>query len=275
MKRISARLIFVVLLGLGAAACVSQQNFNALQQRVAQHGERLDSVEQIRPNQANLSAELDALRSQIADLRGRMDELERRFLRPSPSSLPPYSEEPDQTMQQERMEPARQPAAQPVQPEGPSATDEALADLGMTTDQAEELGGPEEPAPMQPDDPARQLYEEALAQFKARNYETAQIMWSDFVKDNPQHELVPNALFWQGEAYYQMQQYPQAILSYQEVIAKHGSSSKYPAALLKQGISFITIGKERAGKLQLNELIRKYPDSPEAQRARDFLKNPG
>lgn len=274
MKRIFLRIIAVVVLGLAATACVSQQNFNALQQRVSQHEQRLDSVEQIRPNQANLSAELDSLRSQMADLRGRMDEIERRFMRPSTSSQPPYSEQP-QTMAQERMEPAQQPARQPEQTQEPSATDEALADLGMTNSQAEELGAPDEDVSAQPADPAQQLYDEALAQFKARNYETAQIMWADFVKDNPQHELVPNALFWQGEAYYQMRQYPQAILAYQEVIAKHAGSAKYPAALLKQGISFITIGKEKAGKLQLNELIRKFPNSPEAQRARDFMKNPG
>lgn len=274
MKRISLRFIGLAVLGFAATACVSQQNFNALQQRVSQHEQRLDSVEQIRPNQANLSAELDSLRSQMADIRGRMDELERRFIRPSTSSLPPYSEQPD-TMQQDRMARAQIPADEYQRPQDPSATDEALADLGMTGSQAAELGASEAAVPSQPSDPAQQLYDEALAQFKARNYENAQLMWADFVKNNPRHDLVPNALFWQGEAYYQMQQYPQAILAYQDVIAKHEGSSKYPAALLKQGISFITIGKEQAGKLQLNELIRKFPDSPEAQRARDFLKNPG
>ena len=140
MKRFSLRFIAVIMLCLALAGCVSQQDFNALQQRVSQHGQRLDSVEQIRPNQANLSAELDTIRSQIADLRGRMDELERRFMRPSPTSLPPYSQEPAQTMPEDRMETAMQPGMETAQPDSPTATDEALADLGMTNDQAEELG---------------------------------------------------------------------------------------------------------------------------------------
>lgn len=276
MKRICTRFIPLALLGLGATACVSQQNFSNLQQQVASNQQRIESVEQIRPNQANLSVELDSLRSQIASLNGRMDELERRFMRPSATSVAPYS---DSTSQSAPLEPQLHPAmqqsqAQPQQQQ--QETNQALSNLGMSNTQAAELGASEEEtAQAQPAEPGRQLYDEALAQFKARNYETAQVMWADFVKENPKSDLVPNALFWQGEAYYQMRQYPQAILSYQEVIAKHAQSNKYPAALLKQGISFITIGKEKAGKLQLNELIKKFPDSQEAQRARDFLKNPG
>jgi tol-pal system protein YbgF len=123
-----------------------------------------------------------------------------------------------------------------------------------------------------PRDTGGALYKRALETFYAKKYGEAQSMWAEFVKLNPEDPLVPNALFWQGEAYYQQQDYPRAVLSYQEVISNHAKSGKYRPSLLKQGISFHKMGKQEAGDLVLKTLVDKYPDSPEARRARTFLK---
>jgi tol-pal system protein YbgF len=84
--------------------------------------------------------------------------------------------------------------------------------------------------------------------------------------------LAANALFWRGESFYQAKDYGQAILSYQEVIDKHPKSNKIPGALLKQGVSFITLGKDKPGRLLLEDLVKRFPDSSEAKRAKDLLK---
>ncbi|THB62897.1 MAG: tol-pal system protein YbgF, partial [Desulfovibrio sp.] len=103
-------------------------------------------------------------------------------------------------------------------------------------------------------------------------YETAQTMWAEFTSTYDGHDLTPNAYFWQGECFYQLRDYPQAILAYQRVIEDHQDSSKYPGALLKQGVSFLAIGKEQAGKVVLEQLTQQFPNSPEAEKAQEFLR---
>jgi TolA-binding protein len=43
--------------------------------------------------------------------------------------------------------------------------------------------------------------------------------------------------------------------------------------MLKQGMSFYHLGRKEAGELVLNELIRKFPDTVEARRARAFMSD--
>jgi TolA-binding protein len=68
-----------------------------------------------------------------------------------------------------------------------------------------------------------------------------------------------------------MQDFDNAILNYNKVIEKYAESSKYPAALLKMGLSLFALNKSKEGELRLEELIRKFPDRAEAGRARMFL----
>ena len=65
-----------------------------------------------------------------------------------------------------------------------------------------------------------------------------------------------------------------AVLAYDDVINKHKDSPKYRSALLKQGISFYKMGKDKPGKIILQELIDKNPGTAEANRAKQFLADP-
>jgi len=118
-----------------------------------------------------------------------------------------------------------------------------------------------------------EMYKKALQMFYDRKYDQAQSLWQAFNKKYPDHSLVPNAWFWQGEAYYQMQDYAHAVLDYQKVIADYSSSNKYKPSMLKQGMTFFKMDKNKAGRLVLEELIDKFPDSIEARRAQGFIAN--
>ena len=246
------KLIILLIACLPLSACIKNNDVVALQNRVAALEQRVDSMQ---PNMADNWAEMQQLQAEMSQLQGRMDELDRRFSAPPPDSLAPsYSDEypgvtpppdsnmtPEETIELYGSEPAQVPANEGT----PQATDT---------------------------DPAQTLYNRALQEFRARNYETAQTLWAEFVESNPRHDLTPNAHFWQGECFYQLRDYPQAVLAYQQVIEDYPQSSKYPSALLKQGVSFLAIGKEQAGKAVLQQLIDKFPNSPEAEKAREFLR---
>ena len=60
---------------------------------------------------------------------------------------------------------------------------------------------------------------------------------------------------------------------YEQVISKYGSSGKAASAYLKQGMCFIKAGKKDAAKVRLQELIKKFPKSPEATRATQLMKD--
>ncbi|SDL20918.1 tol-pal system protein YbgF [Maridesulfovibrio ferrireducens] len=122
-------------------------------------------------------------------------------------------------------------------------------------------------------DPAQALYNKALESFKAREYKKAIVDWSEFTKTFPKNSLVPNSIFWEGECYYQLKDYPNAALKYQVVIAKYPSSNKFKSAMLKQGICLIKLGKTKSGKYILEDLVKKAPESAEAKRAKDVIKN--
>jgi tol-pal system protein YbgF len=130
-----------------------------------------------------------------------------------------------------------------------------------------------EPQKVEVADPAQALYDKALSLFKKRQYEEAIRDWSEFSKTFSKHKLVPNAIFWEGECYYQLGDYANAALKYQGVIAKYQKSNKYRSALLKQGLSLIKLGKKKSGRFILEDLIKKAPTSAEATRAKNILAN--
>ena len=115
------------------------------------------------------------------------------------------------------------------------------------------------------------LYKNALNAFHNREYKQAKELWAEFASQFPEHDLVANAYFWQGECLYQMEKYAQAVLLYDKVISEYDQSAKHPSALLKQGLALYALDKKKAGRIRLQQLINEYADSAEAKRAKNFL----
>lgn len=284
--------------------CVTTSDFDRLRSQVySQEQERIKQQERItqleaelarsQPAQANNWAEVNTLRSQVAGLTGQVDDLRRsqEMQQQAAGGLVTVDTLNTRVVELERKnlfmatqlgivfaEMPPLPAAQPTD-----------SFPGFTTPQAPETQEPPavvqpaipaEPQPVAPPEsqaptglPGQELYQQALENFYAMKYQQAQTMWAEFVKGFPSDPLVPNAIFWQGECFFQMQDYANAVLTYQKVIEDHSKSNKYTAALLKQGISFFKLKKDQAGKLVLEDLIKKHPQSAEAKRAQAYLKD--
>jgi len=311
-KKIMIAGLLATLLGT-IPACVTTSDFDRLRSQVyTQEQERIKLQERItklesdlarsQPAQANSWAELNTMRSQLATLSGQMDdvrraqemqqsapggavtidslnnqvrELERKNLfmasqlgivfdempQAAPATSGPGAGAPGAMVPQSQA-PAAQPA--PAQPE--------LSQPSVAQPPAVQPAAPSDDQP-QGAGPGQDMYQQALESFYAKKYKQAQVTWAEFAKGFPKDPLVPNAIFWQGECFFQLQDYANAVLTYQKVIEDHSKSNKYKAALLKQGISFFKLKKDQAGKLVLDDLIKKYPDSAEAKRAQAYLKS--
>jgi tol-pal system protein YbgF len=117
------------------------------------------------------------------------------------------------------------------------------------------------------------LYQEAKKAFDEGKMEAARKGFEKLIVSYPKSQQADNAQFWIGETYYIEKWYEKAILEYQKVIENYPSGNKIPAALLKQGLSFLNIGETNNGRLLLKELVAKYPGSNEAGIAKKKLES--
>ena len=116
------------------------------------------------------------------------------------------------------------------------------------------------------------LYGRAKQFFDKGEYEDARELFRAFLKQYPKSKNADNAQFWLGEIYYREKWYEKAILEYQKVIENYPKGNKTPSALLKQGFAFLNLDDKANAKLILKELIRKFPESNEANVAKNKLK---
>jgi len=117
------------------------------------------------------------------------------------------------------------------------------------------------------------LYLEAKRAFDDGNLEAARKGFEKLITEFPKSQEADNSQFWIGETYYREKWYEKAILEYQKVIEKYPSGNKVPAALLKQGLSFLNIGETNNARLVLKELVAKYPSTNEASIAKQKLES--
>ena len=116
------------------------------------------------------------------------------------------------------------------------------------------------------------LYARAKQLFDKGEYENARGLFRSFLKQYPKSKRGDNAQFWLGEIYYREKWYEKAILEYQKVIESYPKGNKTPSALLKQGFAFLNLDDKANARLILKELIRKFPESNEANVAKNKLK---
>lgn len=117
------------------------------------------------------------------------------------------------------------------------------------------------------------LFDAGVNSYNARNYTAAERSFSDFVKNYPDHTQSAEAQYYLAECQFQTNHFPEAALAYDTVIKKYPKSSVAPGAYLKQAICFGKMDQKAAARARMQEIISKFPNSPEAARAKSFLKS--
>jgi len=117
-----------------------------------------------------------------------------------------------------------------------------------------------------------ELYESAKQAFDSGQFEVARDKFRQLLQKYPKSKNADNAQFWIGEIYYREKWYEKAIMEYQKVIENYPDGNKVPSSLLKQGLAFFSLDEKANARLILQEMIKKYPASPEAKLAKDKLK---
>ena len=111
-----------------------------------------------------------------------------------------------------------------------------------------------------------------MGQVKGGNPKKGRETLSDFVAQYPGHKLIPNALYWKGEALYAEKDFENAILTFQDVVDRYPRGEKAPDAMYKQGLSFLALKDSKNARILLDLVLKKYPKSNAAEMAKKKLK---
>ncbi|MEY4581408.1 MAG: hypothetical protein RL701_6111, partial [Pseudomonadota bacterium] len=114
------------------------------------------------------------------------------------------------------------------------------------------------------DDGSLANYLGGLRLVRERRYDDALAAFSAFIVDNPTQRMVPNAMYWRGEAHYAKREYAQARSQFEAVLAQYPQSEKAADALLKLALCFRQLGSEDQARGAFRRLRTEYPNSQAA-----------
>jgi tol-pal system protein YbgF len=128
------------------------------------------------------------------------------------------------------------------------------------------------PPPAVPNATADQMYQGARLQLNRGSLSTARRGFQDFLAAYPNHELVPDALYSVAETFY-FTAPDSALAYYVQVVGRFPKAAKASTALYKMGRLEEDRKNAAAAKTHYERLLKEYPASPEADLARNHLRN--
>jgi tol-pal system protein YbgF len=120
------------------------------------------------------------------------------------------------------------------------------------------------PTPQQ----AEAIYREGFDFMNRGEYARARDRFQAFLKAAPSSEFAEGAVYAIAETYYREKDYENAILKYEELVARFPKGRRVPAALLYQGLAFKELGAPKDARALLEKVVQAYPNSTEATLAR-------
>jgi tol-pal system protein YbgF len=114
-------------------------------------------------------------------------------------------------------------------------------------------------------------YDDALKAFQAGSLKKADEGFSAFVNRYPNSPYVPLALFWVGNSKYANKNYTGAIAQLQSLIKRYPTHPRIQSAMLTLGNAQLESGNKAAAKKTFTEIISKHPDTEAAKDAQKLL----
>jgi tol-pal system protein YbgF len=249
-------------------------------QRLADSGATLESfleeLQALRGEVSDLSHRLSenrgtmgAVEFRLGAMEARLSHMEKELDITPPLILPPMTPPPA-----ERAAPStdgRAPAPAGASAGDPPEDDEedsAVAALGKPEDDEVVVSSSE---PSEEDI----LFQQALVLIKKKDYEKAGSRLQRFIQGYPDSPRVLEAQFLTGQCLFELGRFKAAITTFQKAIEMDETSPFAPRSMFLQALSFEELGTPddlEAAKVFFGELVRLYPDSDDANRAKRKLE---
>lgn len=236
-------LVLAVTMTLGFSGCLrtraqmQEETSDAAQTRAVSAG-----VQDIQPQG---SYAVDELKSEVARLNGKIDDLER-------------------TQRDLKKD-------DPTKDELIKKLETRVAELEQAQMQMIEALKKMQQEPEKPKASPSELFRNAKDAFREKDYSRAIDLFSAYLKTNdPNHP--EEATYLIGEAHYAQKNYRSAIVDFSGFNEKFAKSRRVAASLYKIGQSFEALGMKDDAKPFYQELVERYPKSPEARAAKSKVK---
>ena len=214
----------------------------------AASGARLDTmgtqVQGLSDNVADLQARLGKLDQKLTDIQNTLQNVDSKLAAPAPAPAPAGG------------------AAPP--PAGMNAPGGATPTIA---------GGPAPSAA--PPASADVLYSNALRDINGKHYDLATQEFQDYLKFYGDTDLASNAQFYLGEVAYNQGEFLHALDAYNKVVEDYPKSFKTASARMRKGFCLAELGQKAAAIRELRAVVRLYPGTDEAKRAKAKLGEMG
>jgi len=223
---------------LGRQVQALQQQFGSLDARL----DKLESMVQQNQNLLGLLNEVEALKAEVARMRG-LTEVQAHQL----DTLDKRQNDLYADLDQRLSELAKTAQATPAVAGTPPAAAVAAPPADTQAESAD--------------------YEAALKLFRDGNHAGAIAGFKAFLKTYPDSTLAPNAQYWVGYSYYALKDYKSALAHQQKLVAAYPNSTKVPDAMLNIATNQIALNNVAGARKTLEALVAKYPGTPAATQA--------
>jgi len=114
-------------------------------------------------------------------------------------------------------------------------------------------------------------FDAALAVFRKGDFAASQTGFVDFLRRYPQSGYGAPALFWLGNAQYATRDYKEAITNFRSLLALAPDHARAPEAVLSIANCQLELKDPKSARKTLEDLVKAYPQSEAATAARDRL----
>lgn len=114
-------------------------------------------------------------------------------------------------------------------------------------------------------------FEAAMAELRKTEFPRAAQLYQQFLLRYPDSGYTPAVQYWLGNTHYALREYKDAIAVYQRLIAGTPKHVRVPEAMLAIANCQIELKDVRAAKRSLEDLAKAHPQSEAASTARDRL----
>ena len=234
---------------------------------------KLESLDQVRVEMANMRGDMEQLQFQIKqldntvttqqeDAQFRLDWLEQRAVQlesslgmvaPPPEQKSPMSSIDNTDQVVETVSSTDKPdetVSPPVNPKQSTVSDEVKKSSEVT---------------------AEDLLKLAKEHLVAGREEAAEAVLNRILKEFPSSEYEPEVRYRLAEAAFNSKQYPESARRFQDVLNRHPSSPFASWSLLRQGECFEAMGQTENAAIFYNDVIAEYPKSKAAKEAKQKL----
>lgn len=119
-----------------------------------------------------------------------------------------------------------------------------------------------------------QVFAQALSDKDKGNADLALVEFGDYIKCWPNEEKAAEAQFYLGETLYSLKKdYEAAVTAYDTVIEKYPDHKKAPDAMYMKGRALMMSDQRVKAKQVLTELIKLYPNTEAARRAKGVVNS--